>query len=482
MHLLRRLTILSLCLSFPLWAAQAAELATTDVSLFDEALEVSKQFDPDVDAAACRQTFKGMVGKIKAKLDLAQTVTAEGALTPADVVALLNREILVSREVSYISHKYWRDSLFTSALTKNRGNCASTALLYYLIAQELKLPVFMAFAPHHAYVRWDDGKTVINIETTNKGAGHSDQALMKRFDLSEPDLKPNGFLLTLSDKQIRSRMRALWSGMFFSMEKRDEAHRYLAKAHEDDADAPELKLHDAQYLLFEGQAEKAKAIFESSLQSAVGPWAKAAAQLAMAEYLQTRGKFEEATLLLSKAFDDAPKRMKLEMAGRLGAYYRQKRQFDEAIPFYQFIATSQPDEHAYNNLGSVYSEARRNDEAIECFEKSRDMNPESFFSQIELVVLYDRIGDKDKSREVLGKLEEPRDSKLSWHRCMAFCLANLKDERKMIEHMAAAFKIDASGSTYQYFTREQDMDPYRAHAEFKKLMERHKPMVDGAGD
>src|SRR5205823_3714690 len=152
-----------------------------------------------------------------------------------------------------------------------------------------------------------------------------------------------------------------------------------------------------------------------------------------------------------------------------------KRNFENAIPFYEFIARMRPDEKSLTNLGSVLSEARRNEQAVAAMEKALALNPESFSVQLELAVLYDRVGQKEKGRGTFDKLEEPRDNKRHWHRSLAFYYANVNDEKKMIEHMDAAFKLDASGDTYQYFIREQDMDSYREHDDFKKLMDANKP-------
>jgi tetratricopeptide (TPR) repeat protein len=442
-----------------------------ETPLFDEALAVSKQLDPDTDPDACRSAFKDLVEKIRAAMDSARMRRPDKNLDPTATISVLNQEILLGREVSYISNKYWRDSIFTSALLKHRGNCASTALLYYLIGQELKLPIVMVFAPGHAFVRWDDGNTVINIETTNKGLANSQDELMKRFDLSEEDLEPNRFLLTLSSQQIRARLRSLWASVLFSLERRDEAHKILESVRPIDPNCPDLLLREAEFLMQEGQIDKARAIYKTISEVASGPWAKVSAKLAYAHYLETRGNFDEALELLSGEYEKAPTDMKVKLARVLGLLYRHKREFEKALPYYQFIARQRLDEQSFNNLGSVLSEARHNEAAITLLEASLRLNPERFGTQIELAVLYERVGQKEKGRAMFAKIEEPRESKLHWHRSVAFYFANINDEVKMLEHMATAFKMDASGDTYQYFVREQDMDPYREHPEFKKLMD-----------
>ena len=455
--------------------AHAAESIRPEISLFDEALTVSKQLDPDTDPDACRRAFNDLAVKIRASLDAAKAKDPEQALTPEATVAVLNQEILLGREVSYISNKYWRDSIFTSALLKNRGNCASTALLYYLLGQELKLPIVMTFLPEHAFARWDDGKTVINIETTNKGIALTNEKLMQRYDLSQEDLEPNRFLITLTDTQIRAHMRSLWSSVLYSLDRRDEAWKFLDAARASDPECPTLLLQEASYRMREGQIEKAKAIFDTITKNASGPWAQASSKISYAAYLEMRGKIDEALELLRADFNAAPQGMKIQMAKLVGLLYRHKRDFEQAIPFYVFVAQNRPDEKNIAGLGSVLSEARHNEEAVRMYEQALKMNPESFYSQLELAVLYDRVGNKEKGKAMFAKLEEPRDNKLHWHRCMAFYFANVKDEDKMIEHMTSALKMDASGDTYQYFIREQDMDLYRDHEAFKALMAKNNP-------
>jgi len=42
--------------------------------------------------------------------------------------------------------------------------------LYVVVGAALELPIKLVLIPRHAYARWDDGRTRINIETTAAGA------------------------------------------------------------------------------------------------------------------------------------------------------------------------------------------------------------------------------------------------------------------------------------------------------------------------
>lgn len=54
-------------------------------------------------------------------------------------------------------------------LKRDEGNCLAMVLLYVSLGQRLGLPLRVVAAPGHVFVRYDDGKTNFEIETTAKG-------------------------------------------------------------------------------------------------------------------------------------------------------------------------------------------------------------------------------------------------------------------------------------------------------------------------
>ena len=56
-----------------------------------------------------------------------------------------------------------------SVLDSRRGVCLGVSILYLCLAQRLDLPLEMITPPGHIYVRYNDGKNIINIETTARG-------------------------------------------------------------------------------------------------------------------------------------------------------------------------------------------------------------------------------------------------------------------------------------------------------------------------
>jgi tetratricopeptide (TPR) repeat protein len=450
--------------------------------LFDEALQWSKTINPSVDPDRARKEWAALRKETKSQVEAQRQ--HRGKLPPLKAVEALNRCLLLDRKVSYLSNRYWRDSLFTTALLDKRGNCLSTSLLYYLMARELELPVHLAFAPEHAFVRWDDGVTVFNIETTDRGSLFSDLEGMQRFELTTKDLKNNGFLVSLTVQEQRARLFAVWSATLHSVNHRREAHSLLEEAIDIWPKNAAFRLQLAGYRLrATGRTEGAEKELKSMLeQQEVGPWTRASAALALARFFGLQGRIDDAIDCLMSSINDAPPGQRVEMATELGHMYRHRRDFDEAIRFHQLAAVLKPGEENFNELGSVLTEAHHDAEAIKAYEAALQFNSENFFTKVILSGLYERSGDKKWGRALFASIEPPRENKLTWHSALVWYYAVTKQPTQLITHMDAAFSLDASGATYGYFLREPDLDPYREMPAFAELMLRNKPRGRASGE
>jgi regulator of sirC expression with transglutaminase-like and TPR domain len=58
----------------------------------------------------------------------------------------------------------------SSVLARRQGNCVGIAALYLVLAERLELPIYAVATPSHVFLRYDDGRTRINIETLQGGA------------------------------------------------------------------------------------------------------------------------------------------------------------------------------------------------------------------------------------------------------------------------------------------------------------------------
>ncbi len=94
---------------------------------------------------------------------------------PQRVIAILNRVLLAGVEVDarIDSRQPPGESGWPRvphvALRMNKGNCLSYSILYAGVCERLGYPVGVISSPYHAFLRWDDGTSRINIETTDDG-------------------------------------------------------------------------------------------------------------------------------------------------------------------------------------------------------------------------------------------------------------------------------------------------------------------------
>jgi tetratricopeptide (TPR) repeat protein len=445
-------------------------------SLFDEALAMSRYFDPETDVDACRKAFGEIVASVRRDLEAAGITDANRERRRDAVIATLNRHLLTDRQVGYISNEYWRDSLFTAALVRRKGNCLATSLLYYLVAQELKLPIGIQFLPDHALVCWEKAGAPVYIETTKNGTSLERSAIMENYGLQEKDLKPNGFMMPLTPRQIRSALRCTWARVLDLMGKYVEARQFLGKACADWPENVGLRLHEAFFLQRQGESAKAQERYEEMLKAENGPFLRNATARAWADYLTTRGKIDEALGVLEAHWKKASQFQKRVMVDQIGELYRHKRNWDKGIEYHRLLVELDPGDYSYSQLGSVLTEAHRDAEAIAAFEMSLQYNPESFFSRVSLAGLHERCGNREKGRAMFAAIQEPRGDKLTWYCALVWYYAVIKEEAKLLDNMKQALDQDGSGEVYQYFVREPDLDPYRQGPAFKALMDAHAPM------
>lgn len=169
--------------------------ALSSEGLYRRVIALNRIQEPDLDVIALEAALTGLVAQTRARL--------AAASSPAEQVAVLNRCLLADRPVSYLSRLYWRDATLAAALLRQRGNCLATSTLYALVAARLELPVGVVLVPGHAFVRWDDGRTRINIETTAGGRRIDDAAYLRRARAGNPiDREAFGWGRTLSAQEL----------------------------------------------------------------------------------------------------------------------------------------------------------------------------------------------------------------------------------------------------------------------------------------
>jgi hypothetical protein len=101
----------------------------------------------------------------------------------------------------YRGEQDYRQMFVTKLLKTNTGQCHSLPLLYKILADEMNVKAYIAFAPNHSYIRHQDEKGHwYNLELTN-GRYVTPHALMEFGYIKAAALKNRVYMDTLSRKQ-----------------------------------------------------------------------------------------------------------------------------------------------------------------------------------------------------------------------------------------------------------------------------------------
>ena len=158
-----------------------------------------------VEARAQVEALSSAVRDEFAELDLPKTEAAGAdSRTRAETEVRLLNAIIFGR-LGMRSSQDLHDpcNLFlSSVLARKQGYCVGIAALYLSVAEALDLPIRAMATPTHVFLRFDDGKTRINIETFNGGASVPDEQYVSQQRIAPESIRKGVFLDDLSTDQF----------------------------------------------------------------------------------------------------------------------------------------------------------------------------------------------------------------------------------------------------------------------------------------
>jgi regulator of sirC expression with transglutaminase-like and TPR domain len=185
------------CLSLPVDISRAS---TPGGAVLDALLEVDSAHASLCPARLQPDEVRSRVAALGEKTR-AQLVALEEskAATPAAVVRVMNGIIFGHGELRPSQDLHDPCNLLVSGvLTRGQGYCVGIAGVYLSVAEELGLPIKALATPTHVFLRYDDGKTRINIETFNGGAAVPDEQYVTQQRIAPVSVKKGVFLEALS--------------------------------------------------------------------------------------------------------------------------------------------------------------------------------------------------------------------------------------------------------------------------------------------
>src|SRR5262249_3769675 len=83
------------------------------------------------------------------------------------------------------------------------GTCSSLPVLYVAVGRRLGYPLFLSATKNHLFLRWEDGRTRLNMECTADGFASYDDDYYKTwpFKVTDEDIKAEGYLKTMTPSE-----------------------------------------------------------------------------------------------------------------------------------------------------------------------------------------------------------------------------------------------------------------------------------------
>ncbi len=200
-----------------------------------------------------------------------------------------------------------------------------------------------------------------------------------------------------------------------------------------------------------------------------------------------------------------------EAYAALSVAYFNKKMFDEALASGQRAIELDPNNHiAYWILGRIYHNMDRDRDAVDLFKKVLTLNPDFYTAQLDLRMMYERLGEKEKYAEALqasvqlfpryllqhpddarahmlyavdlaqvGRIQEahgeatkaldlsPGDTVMIYNAACFY--AKLGESRKALDALEKA--VDAGWVDFEWIKRDPDLESIRNESEYIELME-----------
>jgi len=447
-------------------------------SLFDRVAELNKVQEPELDSAKMGAEFDELVRILRGNL--------RGAQSPKEKIEVLNKSILGDREVAYLSNKYWRDSTLAASLLRRKGNCLSTSTLYVLAGEALGLPIKMVLVPGHAFVRWDDGKEQINIETTNRGCCIPNTEYLSRW--SQPDaldIEQLGWGRSISGDAVFAELLLMAAYHRVGENRLEDALKLMEQAEKLVPARCDHRLGKLQLVAnITGRRtearEKVWEMINDQKQNPLPPSVESRALMFLAGDAAGDGNHELERRFLIAAFKRAPKSDQLNVLSQLAFCMRALKDYRGALRYMELAAAIDPTDGTLYNLAILQKCDGKLKDALATIRQARKMNSESWNLQILEAGYLVLDGQTEAGQRLFESLEKPRGDVDFWEIMQAWYFAATKQHDKFYVQLERALSITRSTNILEWIDQDPDLDIYREQEKFKALVEKHRLRLTGA--
>lgn len=467
---MQKVFILITCLCSMINSAESSTL-----TLLDRVITLNCIQEPELDQDQLRTDFTNLCQRAEKRV--------VAATTPVEKIAALNACLLTDRKVKYLSNIYWRDSTLAAALQRQEGNCLSTSTLYVLVGNRLGLPLHMVLVPRHAFVRWDDGKVRINIETTSKGKEIPDSYYLDAVENAEQismrwgkNLDENGFLAELTESVVRYQASA---------GKLSEAQALLAEV---ERLAPWRIDLQMQHIVLTADITKDRASARTAMNALLKNQTPASVATAAISWLAddagAQGNHLQRRKYLLLAFATAPKAQIVPILGQLASCHRALKDWRGAVRYYELVLASiKPGDPTLSSNLYNYAILLKNDnrlpDALTVIDQAIKLNPEEWNLTMLKAGYLCLSGRMEEGKALRSTIKAPRADAEFWAIMHAWFFAVSAQKQEFYKAFSIALENAHSEGILNWIDEDVDLDPYRQEVEFKRLVDEHRKRLMG---
>lgn len=362
---------------------QVLALPDEQIDLASAALIVSERWSDIVEGLRYRQRIDSMAYHIQ------QVLRDQGIGLDYRALDVINQYLFNQMGFHAVPHARDANDLFIhSVLDRRRGYCLSLSILYLSIGERLGLPLFGVVVPGHFFVRYDDGRVRINIETTDNGSRPSDDYYrsVNRVPVAHPL-----YLQNLTKSQTLACLFNNLGVVYMDTNYLDLAVEALELGVRIVPNLAEIRANLANAYFRQGLVENA--LLHYGYACNLNP-NDAKIRQAMGSLYLANNQPDLATMHLSHAIELDPNLTDAYI--QLAAAYMKKGQFTVATDVLQMgLARNSRSAEIYAQFGQVYYQQGQYQQAVEMYEKALAMQPSSVTANFGLGLCYNKLDKPD---------------------------------------------------------------------------------------
>ena len=321
-------------------------------------------------------------------LEIRERLVQKNLQTDFHALPVINQYLFEELGFKSLAEASDPNSLFLhTVLDQKRGYCLSLSVLYLSIAERLGLPMYGVVVPGHFFVRYDDGQTQFNIETTSSGGTATDEQYIEKFNV--PQNNRNGiYMKNLSKIQTLGCFFNNLGNSYDRIGDIDTALKAYQKAVDINPTLSESRVNVGNIYLKKGQVTDAVNEYLAALK--INP-KDAATHNNLGNAYTEQGRLVNAvseylrSISLDPNFIDAYR--------GLSIVYSKQERFALAIKtLKQAIMLEPKDANCYYQMGEVYNQMANYDQAISEYHKALQIEPNFAEAHYGLATCYNKMG------------------------------------------------------------------------------------------